>query len=82
MCHSVIVQVRTGRKRFAANWTRVRPLAAVYALVGVQRAGCGERFVALYASVWTLSCEQPRGKKYNLDLSISSILTINKVAGM
>jgi len=63
MCHSVVVQVRTGRERFAANWTRVWPLAAMYALVGVQRAGRGERFAALAAGVWTFSCKQPRRGK-------------------
>jgi len=62
MCHSVVVQVRTGRKRFAANWTSVWPLAAMYALVGVQRARRGKRFVTLGASMRTFSCEQPNDK--------------------
>lgn len=63
MCHSVVVQVRTGCKRFTANWTCVRPLAAMYAFMCVQRAGCGKRFVALGASVRTFSCEQTCGDK-------------------
>ncbi|KAE9532720.1 hypothetical protein AGLY_009801 [Aphis glycines] len=63
MCHSVVVQVRTGCKRFTANWTCVRPLAAMYAFMCVQRAGRGKRFVALGASVRTFSCEQTCGDK-------------------
>lgn len=55
MSHSVVVQVGAGRERFAANRTRVRPFAAVYALVRVQRAGRGKSFVALGARVRTFS---------------------------
>jgi len=87
MCHSVVVQVRTGRKRFAANWTRVWPLAAMYALVGVQRAGRGERFVALGASVRTFSCKQPRHGKnviwiYRLIIIKAGIVVRNYYIGL
>lgn len=55
MSHSVVVEVGAGRERFTADRTRVRPFAAVYAFVRVQRAGRGKGFVALGARVWTFS---------------------------
>lgn len=55
MSHSVVVEIRTGRKRFAADWTRVRPFSAVYAFVRVQRTRSGKRFVALRACMRTFS---------------------------
>lgn len=41
----------------------MRPLAAMYAFMCVQRAGRGKSFVALGASVRTFSCEQTCGDK-------------------
>lgn len=58
MGHPVVVEIWAGRERFAANRTRVRSFSAVDTLVRVQRAGRGERFVALRAGVGTFSCRQ------------------------